>query len=403
MLFITGSSFYMIIKFPFYTRFKVIFVLFFVVNTLLFIRFREPRNNLFQKMMQSKFFPRKLTFTMEGKYLVFITLGIGFAAVNTGINLLYLLMTMLLSMIVVSGILSELTLKKLRWEIDLPSETTVSSQTLAVLAIRNGKRRLSSFSLEGELLIPENKGIVQKKGTLLKLNAGKVGQILVRLIFSQRGKQEIRGVSIATRFPFSFFTKSRHYEFNRSVLVLPKGEEPVAQTLSRLTIKQLEDFETMDNRGQGLEFHSVRQMYPGDDWRSVHWKKTAAGQEFVIREFDSLAGRKATVCLTGNRGSQNVYQQREKGIELAASIAKFLVYHDFQVGLLGPNLRIEEEGGSSSLKRIFVALALLDAGQDFPTIGSQKNRNLPETCIWINLDSLNVSQTGSVAKGESVT
>ena len=402
MLFLTGSSLYMIIKFPFYTRFKVIFVLFFVINTLLFIRFREPRNNLIQKMMQSKFFPRKLTFTMEGKYLVFITLGIGFAAVNTGINLLYLLMAMLLSMIVASGILSELTLKRLRWEVDLPSEATVSSETLAILAIRNGKRRLSSFSLEGELLIPENKGIVQKKGTLLKLNAGKEGQILVRLIFSQRGKQEIRGVSIETRFPFSFFTKSRHYEFNRSVLVLPKGEEPVAQTLSRLTIKQLEDFETMDNRGQGLEFHSVRQMYSGDDWRSVHWKKTAAGQGFVIREFDSLAGRRATVCLTGNRGSQIVYQQREKGIELAASIAKFLVYRDFQVGLLGPNLCIEEGGGPSSLKRIFVALALLDAGQEFQKIGSQKNRNLPETCIWINLDSLNVSQTGGVAKGESV-
>ena len=226
--------------------------------------------------------------------------------------------------------------------------------------------------------------------------------MLIRLIFSQRGKQEIKGISIGTRFPFSFFSKSRHYEFNRSVLVLPKGEEPVEKTMYRLTINHQEDFETSHDKRQGLEYHSIRQMYPGDDWRNVHWKKTAAGQEFVIREFDSLAGRRATVCLTGNQGSHIVYQQREKGIELAASIAKFLIYRDFQVGLLGPNLRIEEAGGSSSLKRIFVALALLDVGQDFQTIGSQKNRNLPETCIWVNLDSLNVSQTGSVAKGESV-
>ncbi len=125
MLFITGSSFYMIFKFPLYMRLKVIFVFLFVVNTLLFVRFRDQRKSLINRMMQSSFFPRKLTFTMEGKFLVFITLGIGFAAVNTGVNLLYLLMAMLLSIVVASGILSELTLKKLRWEVDLPSETIV--------------------------------------------------------------------------------------------------------------------------------------------------------------------------------------------------------------------------------------------------------------------------------------
>ena len=97
MLFITGSSFYMIFKFPYYMRLKVIFVFLFVVNTLLFVRFRDQRKSLINRMMQSSFFPRKLTFTMEGKFLVFITLGIGFAAVNTGVNLLYLLMAMLLS------------------------------------------------------------------------------------------------------------------------------------------------------------------------------------------------------------------------------------------------------------------------------------------------------------------
>ena len=162
MLFITGSSFYMIFKFPYYMRLKVIFVFLFVVNTLLFVRFRDQRKSLINRMMQSSFFPRKLTFTMEGKFLVFITLGIGFAAVNTGVNLLYLLMAMLLSIIVASGILSELTLKKLRWEVDLPSETIVASETFGSIKIQNNKRYLSSFSLEGDLLVADDSGIIQK-------------------------------------------------------------------------------------------------------------------------------------------------------------------------------------------------------------------------------------------------
>ena len=46
--------------------------------------------------------PRKLKFTREGKFFVGITLGVGFAAINTGNNLLYLLLGMLLALIVVS-------------------------------------------------------------------------------------------------------------------------------------------------------------------------------------------------------------------------------------------------------------------------------------------------------------
>src|SRR5262245_33888588 len=57
--------------------------------------------------------PRKLQFTREGKYFVGITIGVGFAAINTGNNLLYLLLGMMLSLIIASGIMSELSLRAL--------------------------------------------------------------------------------------------------------------------------------------------------------------------------------------------------------------------------------------------------------------------------------------------------
>ncbi len=57
--------------------------------------------------------PRRLKFTREGKFFVGITLGVGFAAINTGNNLLYLLLGMLLALIVVSGVMSEISLRHL--------------------------------------------------------------------------------------------------------------------------------------------------------------------------------------------------------------------------------------------------------------------------------------------------
>ena len=36
--------------------------------------------------------PRRLSFTREGKIIVVLSVGVGFAAINTGNNLLYLLL-----------------------------------------------------------------------------------------------------------------------------------------------------------------------------------------------------------------------------------------------------------------------------------------------------------------------
>lgn len=392
MFFVTSSSFYALIQFPGYMRLKAIFILLFTSNMLLFVKFRDREKSFFQRMMESNFFPRKLTFTMEGKYLVFITLAIGFAAVNTGVNLLYLLLAMLLSIIVASGILSELTLKKLNWEIDLPSETIVSYDTIAVIKVHNKKRYFSSFSLEGNLLVDDDSGIIQKNGVLLKLKAGQKGQMLIQLVFPKRGKQKINGISIGTRFPFSFFSKSRHYEFKRSVVVLPKGEESVSNIFNRLLIKQDENFKTYNKKGQALEFYSVREMNSDDDWRYVHWKKTAVWQQFAIKEFEETTGKKVTIFLTASQSSKFVYEKREEGIEIAASIVRLLVDKNFYVGLVASNTHIEERSGTSALKRIFVALALLDTSHSFRSNGADDRTYHSSTLISVDLDTLEVSE-----------
>ena len=62
------------------------------------------------------------------------------------------------------------------------------------------------------------------------------------------------------------------------------------------------------------------------------------------------------------------------------------------MGLVAPNLHINEGAGTSSLKRIFSALALLDADQDFKISGSQQKKRFSDTLISVNLDTLEVSQ-----------
>src|SRR4051812_7946069 len=79
--------------------------------------------------------PRKLKITREGKFFILLTLSVGLAAINTGNNLLYLLLGMLLALIVVSSIMSELSLRKLTVVRRLPARAQVGRPHLVEIEV----------------------------------------------------------------------------------------------------------------------------------------------------------------------------------------------------------------------------------------------------------------------------
>src|SRR5687767_16025318 len=68
------------------------------------------------------FLSRTLRPTREGWWCLLAAVGVGFAAVSTGNNLLYLLEAMLLGLVVVSGLLSEMSMRGLRLTLRVPDE-----------------------------------------------------------------------------------------------------------------------------------------------------------------------------------------------------------------------------------------------------------------------------------------
>ena len=75
---------------------------------------------------------------------VLLTVGFGFAAVNTGSNLLYL-PRHLLSLIVVSGIYSQRNLQKLKLSYALPRYIRAEQTTLIEVSIANQKQSFQSI------------------------------------------------------------------------------------------------------------------------------------------------------------------------------------------------------------------------------------------------------------------
>jgi len=222
---------------------------------------------------------RKLKLTREGKYFIGITFGVGFAAINTGNNLLYLLLGMLLSLIVVSGVLSELSLRHLTVVRRLPPRAQVGRAHLVEIEVYNHKKRVPSYAIEIEDLRAGQPA--DKRCFFLKISPRSAQVAAYRRTPARRGRDRHVGFRVATRFPFGLFEKSRELSAEGDLIIYP-AVDPVRLPADLGGVRL--GGQGALGRGQGDEIISVRLMREGDDPRDIYWRKSTVGDQLVLRE-----------------------------------------------------------------------------------------------------------------------
>ena len=222
--------------------------------------------------------PRRLRFTREGKVFIGVTLGVGFAAINTGNNLLYLVLGLLLSLIVLSGILSEIALRGLEFRRKLPRRAFAGAPMLVEIEVRNSKRFAPSYSIEVEDRLDNRR--TDKRCYFLKVSAGARQTAAYRRTPPVRGTERYLALRVATRFPFGLFEKWREIDLEEEQLVYPS---PVQARRPAPPSVNGGDSVPRDGRGSG-EIDGVRELRPGEPFRDIHWPKTAATGKLIVRE-----------------------------------------------------------------------------------------------------------------------
>src|SRR5437879_13370801 len=160
---------------------------------------------------------RSLRLTPEGVRFLLLTVAVGVAASNTGNNLLYLLLALMLCLIVMSGILSEQCLRHLVIRRRTPDHIFANRPALIVLSLMNRKQRLPSFSLR-VLDVVEGK-TVDRGIHVLHLPAGASVTRSYPILFPRRGRHRIEWIKVQTRFPFGPLLKAPHVPLRSDRLV----------------------------------------------------------------------------------------------------------------------------------------------------------------------------------------
>lgn len=223
--------------------------------------------------------PRRLKLTREGKYFIGITFGVGIAAINTGNNLLYLLLGMLLSLMLVSGVMSELSLRSLTVVRRLPPRAQVNRPHLVEIEVFNHKRRVPSYAIEIEDLREGQPA--DKRCFFLKISPRSAQVAAYRRTPARRGRDHHIGFRVATRFPFGLFEKSRELRAGGELIIYP-AVDPVRLPPEGGGAKLGAGGAL--GRGVGDEILGVRPMREGDDPRDIYWRKSTVSNQMVLRE-----------------------------------------------------------------------------------------------------------------------
>ena len=278
--------------------------------------------------------------TRVGTGFVLFTIVIGFAAINTGNNSLYIGLTFMLGALLLSGIASKGGLKHLVVDFSSVDEAWAGRVAEGRLRIANDSRIWNVrdvIIVSQELAHPVFVPVVPRRGAV---------DVDVQFLFAHRGRVELRQVDLYTRYPFGFFLKKRRMRISGEVIVFPRLLESDG---SRGRFAPIEGELSSANRiGHGTDVHSFRDYVRGDSLRHVYWKKSASLGRWIMKQTELDAGRAVHVVLDPYKPREVADDEFEQMISEAATFIHDSLERSVEVVLTMPRISLRASGGDAS-------------------------------------------------------
>ena len=245
----------------------------------------------------------KVRIRRSGSIFIGVTLFMGVAAANTGNNLIYVIVSAMLSVMLSSGVASILNIRRLEVTVLPPPEVYAGKATRLKVVIKR-KFRFPSFLLrvscgEGEVFTP--------------LIGSKPVELEIPITFQRRGHVNSIRVRITSDFPLGTFERTVWMDVPLGVVVFPE-EIPCDLRTSGLEREETGEMR-IDISERGYEDIKDIREYSGEPIKLIHWKLTAKKDQLLVKDMASLEDRPVVINL----------HELEGDIESKISKATYLV------------------------------------------------------------------------------
>ncbi|MAE93664.1 MAG: hypothetical protein CL910_03290 [Deltaproteobacteria bacterium] len=278
----------------------------------------------------------------------------GFASLNTGNNLLYMVLSVLLSFLVLSGVFSEAALRGVRVRRRLPEEIFAGSSSGIVLEVTNEKKRVPSYAIVVEEMLGADFDQAKPcgRGFFFHVPPGGTVSRVLRWKPDERGPQLFAGFRVWTRFPFGLFAKSLMIDSPEEVLVYPRLE-PVA--LAEGNPSGARGERSAGQGGESPEAAGVREFAAGDSFRRVHWRHTLRHGALFVRDREQEQRSELVVQLASQGVAAGL--RFEDAVSRAASLVVAHLAAGWRVGLRTEEGLLPPDVGPSARRAMLARLA----------------------------------------------
>jgi uncharacterized protein (DUF58 family) len=218
---------------------------------------------------------------------------LGFAAVNTGNNLLYLLVSALLGFMAVSGVLGKWNLNRVAVRFLPPDEIYDGLPTLIGVELINGRRRLPIFLME--IMVADH---VVFFPLVDPLQARKKS---LSITLCGRGHRPLPAVAVRSRFPVNFFIRSQRLLIDQHVTVFPAPQPCPDLRLS----DPGSGHGSQQNRKKGFDgdIDRISDYQGGEPLKSIHWKLSARHDRLKVKGLSAITRKPVVLDLMEVPGS----------------------------------------------------------------------------------------------------
>ncbi len=216
-----------------------------------------------------------IKFTKAGIIYIILTIFMGFSAINTNNNLVFIVVSFMLAVMGISGFLGKRNIEKLSFNIYAAEDIYAKRGARFILEVKNLKRFLPSILINVKLNTYET--------SLIYINPLSASKTEFSLYFDKRGRNTIKELTVSSPFPFNFFIRYKIYALNEEVIVFPEiGEKSLLYLID-------ENGTEIENRNEKItlkleELSNIR-SYSNDPAKRIFWKQFAKTGELYTKEY----------------------------------------------------------------------------------------------------------------------
>lgn len=277
----------------------------------------------------------KVKITRSGYILILTTIVIAVAGVNTGNNLLYLIASVALSIMMISGFASFINIAFLEVSIKATEEVFARIPAAFTVTIKGPPWRVFFINLSSPF------------GETKIISFKKKAKVTMWLKLPHRGNVLVNQFVLHSGYPFGFFRRFRFLENKFELLVYPQPLKGKVKFIFEGEKEKGED--KIGGENESFDIKDFKNYTPGEPVSRIAWKLSARRGEIIVREFFKEGGKNLVIELPPG--------YTETDISYATNLILENMKMGIPVGLKLPNREFPPECSKKHRKKLLEALA----------------------------------------------